>query len=210
MAALRARAAFTLLAAVVALATVLTGVSAPAANAADATQFDPGNIISDQMFYNSSLMSEAQVQSFLEAKVPTCKAAPGDPDCLKSYRESSAPRLADKYCAQSYPGGTDELASRIIMNVARACNINPQVLLVTLQKEQGLVTSTSPSATKYKIAMGYGCPDTAACDTKYSRFRQPALLGGTTISDLRESATSGTKPARTISSSGAQTGVRHQ
>ncbi len=51
--------------------------------------------------------------------------------------------------------------------MAQACGVNPQVLLVTLQKEQGLVLSTNPSANRYNKAMGYGCPDTAACDTQY-------------------------------------------
>ena len=63
-----------------------------------------------------------------------------------------------------------ERASRIIYKVAQACGINPQVLLVTLQKEQGLVTHMWPSDWRYTIAMGQGCPDTAACDTRYYGF----------------------------------------
>ena len=39
-----------------------------------------------------------------------------------------------------------------------------------LQKEQGLVTHTWPSEWRYTIAMGQGCPDTAACDTRYYGF----------------------------------------
>jgi hypothetical protein len=54
--------------------------------------------------------------------------------------------------------------------VARSCGINPQVLLVTLQKEQGLVTSGTAAAEKLRKAMGYGCPDTAACDSQYNGF----------------------------------------
>jgi hypothetical protein len=61
----------------------------------------------------------------------------------------------------------------VIAKVAAACNISPRVLLVILQKEQGLVTTTggaSLTATRYQKAMGYACPDTAACDTKYYGF----------------------------------------
>ena len=152
------------------LALIVPLIAAPAANAADATQFDPGNIISDSIFYNPTLMSEADVQTFIQAKGAKCVAAAGGPACLKDYRESTAPRLADKYCGTTYQGGTNELASHILFNVALACGINPQVLLVTLQKEEALVTSTGPSAGMYKIAMGYGCPDTAACDTSYYGF----------------------------------------
>ena len=63
-----------------------------------------------------------------------------------------------------------ERASTIIYKVAQACGINPQVLIVMLQKEQGLVTHTWPSDWRYTIAMGQGCPDTAACDTRYYGF----------------------------------------
>jgi hypothetical protein len=158
-------------AAVAVLALVASALSfAPApAEAANAADFQPGYIISDSIFFNSSLMSEQQVQSFLESTVPTCAATAGNPGCLRDYRSDSSPRAADAHCA-AYPGGTNQLASTIIVAVARACNINPQVILATLQKEQGLVTSVNPSATKYKIAMGYGCPDTAACDSLYFGF----------------------------------------
>ena len=39
-----------------------------------------------------------------------------------------------------------ETAAQIIWNVAQSCGINPEVLIVLLQKEQGLVTSNAPSA----------------------------------------------------------------
>jgi len=39
-----------------------------------------------------------------------------------------------------------------------------------LQKEQCLVTSFSPSASAYRSAMGYGCPDSSVCDTQYYGF----------------------------------------
>ncbi|WP_143033924.1 cell wall-binding repeat-containing protein [Paramicrobacterium humi] len=111
-------------------------------------------------------MTESEIQSFLNSKVSTCKSGY---TCLKSYKESTKSRASDKYCS-AYTGGSNESAARIIYKVARACGMNPQVLLVTLQKEQGLVTSTAPTAGKYRIAMGYACPDTAACDTKYYGF----------------------------------------
>jgi LysM repeat protein len=50
-------------------------------------------------------------------------------------------------------------AAQIIYNISRACGINPRVLLVTLQKEQGLVQARIPSPYMYRAAMGYGCPD---------------------------------------------------
>lgn len=149
--------------------TSLMTLAPQSAHAADAANFDPGYIVDDALFYNGSLMSEGEIQAFLEARVPQCAATAGAPGCLKDYRADVAARAATNRCA-ALPGGTGMRASAIIRAVAVACNISPQALLVTLQKEQGLVTATNPSETRYRIAMGYGCPDTAACDTAFYGF----------------------------------------
>ena len=141
-----------------------------AAQAYTAADFDPGYIISDAAFSDSSAMTEAQIQAFLVAQEPTCPALNGMP-CMRNYTTTSTSRAASPsgQC-QAYEGAASESAARVIFKVAQACSINPQVLLVLLQKEQGLVTATSPTLAKYKIATGYGCPDTAACDTQYYGF----------------------------------------
>lgn len=128
--------------------------------------FDPGNIIDDAVFFNSGSMGEAAVQSFLNARVPNCQSGYV---CLKSFHQTTQTREATALCGR-YQGAASESAARIITKVAQACGINPQVIIVTLQKEQGLVTHTWPSDWRYTIAMGQGCPDTAACDTRYYGF----------------------------------------
>jgi len=158
--------------AVAAAAALLVGVAvapaAPASAAADASRFDAGNIISDDTFFNAAAMTPESVQSFLNSQVVTCRGANGQP-CLKDYSQATTGRPADAYCA-AIDGRASESAASIIWRVGQVCGINPQVLLVMLQKEQGLVQSVSPTATAYKIAMGYGCPDTAPCDTAYYGF----------------------------------------
>ena len=134
--------------------------------AADLSQFRPGNIIADARFFDRGTMSEAQIQQFLQSKVPNCQAGYV---CLKDWHDTSRATGADAMCG-AYPGGYRERASAIIYKVAQACGINPQVILVMLQKEQRLVTHTWPSDWRYTIAMGQGCPDTAACDTRYYGF----------------------------------------
>lgn len=161
------RAAVCAVAAFAAVAAVLIGGvrGADEAQAAVASDFDAGSIISDAVFYDSPAMSAAAVQAFLNGKVPNCSSGY---TCLRSYSENVLARSADSRCA-ALPGGSQGSAT-IIANVAAACGINPQVLLVMLEKEQGLVTATSPTASRYRIAMGYGCPDTAPCDTEYYGF----------------------------------------
>lgn len=138
------------------------------ASAVSLVGFDPGNIISDAVFYDSGSMSAAQIQDFLKRKVPTCQSGY---TCLKDFRASTTSRKADAYCTKPYQGASSESAATIIAKVAQACGISPKVLLVMLQKEQGLVTHTWPSSWRYTIAMGMACPDTSACDTRYYGFQ---------------------------------------
>ena len=134
--------------------------------AADLSKFQPGNIISDAKFYDRNTMTEAQIQQFLEARLSRCSTGY---TCLQNYFDTSRTTAADAMCG-AYQGGVRERASAIIFKVAQACGINPQVILVMLQKEQGLVLSSAPSAGNYRAAMGQGCPDTAACDSRYYGF----------------------------------------
>ncbi|MBO0979376.1 VCBS repeat-containing protein [Microbacterium sp. SD291] len=135
--------------------------------------FSAGNIISDAVFTNKSTMTEAQIQTFFNSKVPKCLGGSdkyGPIVCLKDFKTTSVNRPADAYCS-GYTGAADESAARIIHRVAQACNINPQVLIVMLQKEQGLVTHTWPSAPRYSAALGQGCPDGGVpCDPNYVGF----------------------------------------
>lgn len=136
------------------------------AKSANLALFRPGNIISDAVFFNSGTMSGGQIDSFLRSKVGTCRSSYA---CLKDYRQNTPNRAADAYC-RGYAGAGNELAATIIDKVAKSCGINPQVLIVMLQKEQSLVTSVYPSAGNFNAAMGQGCPDTAGCDPNYAGF----------------------------------------
>ena len=63
---------FLLLIAGVLLCLLLGVIRIPSASAADASNFDPGHIIDDTVFYNSTAMTSSQIQNFLNAKVPNC------------------------------------------------------------------------------------------------------------------------------------------
>ena len=132
------------------------GVTANIANASPVVGFNAGRIIDDGVFTNTNSMNAGQIQAFLNSKVPTCETwhAPGygqNPPftCLKDFSENG------------------RSAAQIIYDTAQEFQINPQVLIVLLQKEQGLVTDTWPLPVQYRSATGYGCPDTAPCDSQY-------------------------------------------
>ncbi|QGQ18878.1 hypothetical protein GC089_06015 [Cellulomonas sp. JZ18] len=157
--------------AVLALLALVT-VPSTEARAADLSRFDPGLIITDRAFTDAGAMTAAQVQAFLDARAPSCVPGPDGTPCLRHARFDTTSRPADDRCRGAYQGAAGETAAQIITKVAVACSISPRVLLVTLQKEQGLVTASGSSltATRYRSAMGFGCPDTAACDARYYGF----------------------------------------
>jgi cell wall-associated NlpC family hydrolase len=132
--------------------------------------FDPGNIISDRVFYDSTAMTADQVRAFIDQQNAACQ---GD-WCLRNLRVDTPDVPADRYC-DGYAGAAGEDAAAVIAKVALACHVNPQVMLVTLQKESALLTRTDVSAASYSAAWGWHCPDTgpggsANCDPEYAGF----------------------------------------
>ncbi|WP_165214898.1 VCBS repeat-containing protein [Schaalia sp. ZJ1691] len=130
--------------------------------------FAAGNIISDAEFFTSGTMSVQEIRDFLASKNPNCRPGADGAACLKDYRTTTT-QMDTAYCAP-YTPGTNEDAATIISKSATACSINPKVLIVLLQKEQGLVTASGPSLnmTRYTKATGFRCPDGAPCDPTYA------------------------------------------
>lgn len=159
--------------AVAVLASLLAALApATVASAANNSSFDPGYIISDQVFFNKSAMSATQIAAFFVEKNPTCVSALAsdgtDRTCLADFSMKTTTKASNENCAK-YTGKTESAAS-IIYRVAQACGISPQVILVTLQKEQGFITGGARSELIYRKAMGMGCPDTSVCNSKYYGF----------------------------------------
>jgi LysM repeat protein len=160
-----------LIAAMSAVGVVALERETPPAQAANAAWFNPGQIISDSAFYAAGTMSAADIQRFLNGKVAVCRADPTRPGCLKDYRLSTPAVTGVAGRCASLPAKTNISAAELIYDVSVACGISPKVLIVKLQKEQGLVTSTNPSPRAYEFALGMNCPDTpAGCSAASAGF----------------------------------------
>ncbi len=162
------------------LATGLVAVTpADSSSALSGSEFQPGRIISDTEFYKGDAMTEAQIQSLLDAKIGACFNA----QCLNVLRHTMpskvrlvSSRTGDLRC-DAFQGGTDLRASTIIYRAQVACGISAKVILVTLQKEQALATSRAPSKATLDRAMGYACPDTAPCAVTSLGFGNQVYMG---------------------------------
>lgn len=139
-------------------------------NAAQVLGFKAGEIMDDVVMTNSKSMTVPQIQNFLNSKVPACDTWGTQPSEFgggtraewAASRGISTPFI----CLRNYTEG-GKSGAQIIYDVAQKYTINPQSLIVLLQKEQGLVTDTWPLPIQYRSATGYGCPDTAPCDSQY-------------------------------------------
>lgn len=114
--------------------------------AVSAITFDPNNIISDAEFFNYNSLAQKDISYFLQQKG----------SYLANYSTDA--------------NGTLKSAAQIIYDAALEYRINPRVILVTLQKEQSLITKTNPSQTSLDYAMGYGCPDGGSCNPSTAGF----------------------------------------
>lgn len=137
--------------------------------------FTAGFIISDANMFDSSAMTTESIQAFLQARNPYCQDAADGTPCLSRYRLTT--HTMDTPFCDPYVGAQNETAAAVIAKSARACGINPKVLIVMLQKEQGLVTASGsalqsydPHLGRYDKALGYACPDFAACSPTYRGF----------------------------------------
>ncbi len=143
--------------------------------------FQAGRIMDDSVMADKNSMSVNDIQNFLNSKVPNCDTNgsqnsemnnSGVPDyngngSIQRWEWGKAKYNQIKFpCLKNKTFGGKKAAS-LIHEAAQSYSINPKVLLVLLQKEQGLITDTWPLNIQYRSATGFGCPDTAACDSQY-------------------------------------------
>lgn len=135
--------------------------------------FDPGLIISDERFGQVNAFSSADtVQRFLEERGSVL--ANTDQEFLKKLKEPVDVTLKQGLDDPNPSLGRLRTAAEIIYDAAEASQLNPQIILVTLQKEQSLITGSfsSDSVLQRRLdrALGYACPDSGTCGDLFLGF----------------------------------------
>lgn len=102
----------------------------PAAKAS--TPYNPNRVMDDVIFDNSGSMTAAQIDAWLNNNFPS--------SCISSNNGFSSPDPTGYSPTTGYTYGANVTAGTVIAHAAQAYGLNPQVMLATLQKEQGLVT----------------------------------------------------------------------
>ena len=126
---------------------------------ARADAFNPSLIMDDTVFDNVNSMSAAQIDAWLNT-FPN--------SCISTNKGFSAPDPTGYSPSGGYTYGGNVSAGKVLYDTAQAYDINPQVLIALLQREQSLITGGAGcSVLRYAAATGYGCPD-SGIGTDYS------------------------------------------
>ncbi len=142
--------------------------------------FNANNLMDDGVFDNSNSMSATQIDSFLNSFINSC---------ISTNHGFAAPDPTGYNPTQGFLYGGPVSAGQVIYDAAQAYGLNPQVLLATLQKEEGLVRGDGPygcSALAISAAVGYGCPDSGSLHD-YSNLSPPLYWShGTAVTSVSQ------------------------
>lgn len=135
--------------------------------------FNPSKLIDDKVFSDiQTFGGAAGVQKFLEAKQSVLAATA--PDFLVRLKEPSVVAIKQGLDDPEPNLGRLRTAAELIWDASQFSGLNPQVILVTLNKEQGLMgnqyKSDAALQTALDHAMGFACPDSGGCGDLFPGF----------------------------------------
>ncbi len=131
--------------------------------------FDPNTVLTDANF-RSQDMTQTGIQKFLDRQ-----SGP-----LKNYYATDI-------------NGDRKPAAQIIAEASKHWNVSPRVILVTLQKEQSLLSKRPSKQSTYDWAMGVGRPDSGAQLLKYKGFGKQIWYGAKSFNTQATAWRSGMK-----------------
>lgn len=127
--------------------------------------FDPNMLISDERFSDIATLGGVEgIQSFLARQGSIL--ADTSSDFLIKLREPGDTSLKSRLPDPRPNLGRLRTAAELIYDASTSTGLNPQVILVTLQKEQTLINGNFGSRDLQKAldrALGFGCPDEGGC-----------------------------------------------
>ena len=149
----------------------VTCVPAPASPATTTgSGFDPGNIISDAVFYNTGAMTVEQIREFLRPQGEGCTGAVLPEEPAGQHAEP-----ARRPVLRGLPGRHQRGRGRRHREGLGGLRDQPAGHAGHAAEGVGAADRTDPTASTYDAAWGWHCPDTgpggsANCDPAYAGF----------------------------------------
>ncbi|MFA5954765.1 MAG: hypothetical protein WC817_04480 [Patescibacteria group bacterium] len=135
-------------------------------------EFNAGVIIPDSAFNDTQTFGGAEgIQKFLESKGSAL--ANTAPDFLTKLNEPNDSALKAQLGDPEPNLGRLRTAAELIWDAAESSGLNPQIILVTMNKEQGLIANhIDPSRLQRALnhAMGFDCPSSSGCGNLFPGF----------------------------------------
>ena len=147
----------------IAVLVIVIGLLFACLAAPKAEALDNNRVIDESIYYNKNSMSEAQIQEFLES----------ENSYLQSYTVPNDVVIGPSVNVRGWR------ASAVIYWCAQWNGLNPKVILVTMQKEQSLVTSPTLPLGQYSLdwAMGYAVPENSERNYAFQGFAMQVAWG---------------------------------
>ena len=136
--------------------------------------FNPNKLLDDKIFSDTQTFGGPEgIQKFLEVKGSVL--ANTSPEFLAKLKEPQITMLKQALEDPQPNLGRMRTAAELIWDASRQSGLNPQVIIVTLNKEQSLITGhqgSSPDELQRALdhAMGFACPDSGGCDSLFPGF----------------------------------------
>jgi len=136
--------------------------------------FNPNKLIEDKVFSDTQTFGGADgVQKFLVAK--NSVLANTSSEFVSKLKEPQTVSLKQGLDDPQPNLGRLRTAAELIWDASVQSGLNPQVIIVTLNKEQGLITSannydTAKMQKALDRAMGFDCPDSGGCGNLFPGF----------------------------------------
>ncbi len=136
--------------------------------------FDANKLIDDAVFSDTKTFGGADgIQKFLESKGSVL--ANTAPDFLVKLKEPQATILKQGLEDPQPSLSRLRTGAELIWDAAQHSGLNPQVILVILQKEQSLITGhqgSTPERLQRALdnSLGFGCPDATGCGDVFPGF----------------------------------------
>jgi len=147
-------------------------ISATSAAELNQNGYNQNRILEDDSLLNSSSMTSSQIQSFLEnkgsflAEYSTSNAY----GISKAASEMIYDAANNNYDCENASLSDNPTEAERMIKCRRITTVNPQFLLVLLQKENSLISNPSPSQKALDQATGYGCPTGQSCNPYWKGF----------------------------------------
>jgi hypothetical protein len=136
--------------------------------------FNPSKIVEDKVFADTKTFGGPEgIQKFLESKGSIL--ANTSPEFLIKLKEPTIAILKEGLGDPRPNLGRLRTAAELIWDASQSGGLNPQVVLVTLNKEQSLITghqNSSPEKLQKALdrSMGFDCPDATGCGNLFPGF----------------------------------------